>query len=438
MASLDLDAITTELMITGGVEIDDAPPGFDRVVALINMAQGPATAGELAARAPTVTTFAARVQSRPVVPARAQRRFALLKFPAKVLALTVPVVFLGGSVAVATGSLPPSAQAAASRALSSLGISVPKPQQPSQGTAGSSPSDTGGSVARGTGAEVAQRGRANPGLCRTWRAGRLNDGSAAYRHLAAAAGGTGNLAAYCAGPPASSASGGAIGHAETTSSGQLDGGPGVTTPLTENRQKAVAPVVRSKPRAIGMRHMGAVKRGRVAASTSSLPTTPRRLGPKTAEASRPLVASSRRTPVSAGLLVPRGAHKATSPDRSRRHLLGAKARPGRPSVSQLSSPGKPSSTSPMGASPVSPSIASSRSPSHHHGKTGRPRRARGCRDSARPRHATQAHHLCRLATPTGSKSNPTSIGSKRHDPRSPTQGSPVSTKPRSVKHGKTM
>ena len=72
-----------------------------------------------------MTTFASKVQSRSVARAKTKRTFALLKFPAKVLALTVPVVLLGGSVALATGSLPPSAQAAASRALSSLGISVP-------------------------------------------------------------------------------------------------------------------------------------------------------------------------------------------------------------------------------------------------------------------------------------------------------------------------
>ena len=48
MAPPHLDAITTEFLITGEVEIEDAPPGFDRVAALINKVQGPATAGELA------------------------------------------------------------------------------------------------------------------------------------------------------------------------------------------------------------------------------------------------------------------------------------------------------------------------------------------------------------------------------------------------------
>lgn len=438
MASLDLDAITTELLITGGVEIDDAPPGFDRVAALINKAQGPATAGELAARAATVTTFAAKVQSRPAVRARTKRPFALLKFPAKVLALTVPVVFLGGSVAVATGSLPPSAQAAASRALSSLGISVPKPQNDSQAIAGSPPSDTGSSAARGTGADVGQRSRANLGLCRTWRAGRLNYYSTAYRHLAAAAGGAGNLAAYCAGASASSVSDGATGHAETTSSGQLDDGHGVTKPPTENRQKPVVHAARSMRQAKAIRRTGAVGLGGSAASTSTLPTTTGRHGPKAPEASRPLVVSSRRAPVSAGVLVPRGTHGPTAPDRFRRLRLSTKARPGKPSASKSSTQGKPGSTSPVLASPDSSSIAGGRSPSHHHGETGRPRRARGCTDSARPGHVLQAHHLCRPVTPAGSKSNATSIESKRHDARPPRQVSSVGTKPRSVKNGKTM
>ena len=92
MASLYLDATTTERLISGAVEIDDAPPGFERVAGLINKAQGTATAGELAARAAIVRTFAAKVRSRPIVRARTKRTFAFPKFPAKVLALAAPVV----------------------------------------------------------------------------------------------------------------------------------------------------------------------------------------------------------------------------------------------------------------------------------------------------------------------------------------------------------
>ena len=39
IGALQLDAATTESLITGAVEIDDAPPGFDRVVGLIDKAQ---------------------------------------------------------------------------------------------------------------------------------------------------------------------------------------------------------------------------------------------------------------------------------------------------------------------------------------------------------------------------------------------------------------
>ncbi len=437
MASLPLDAITTELLITGAAEIDNAPPGFDRVAALVNKAQGPATAGELAARAATVTVFAATVQSRQVSRAKTKRTFALLKIPAKVLALTVPVVLLGGSVALATGSLPTSAQATASRALSSLGISVPQPRSDKHAVAGSSPSGSS-SVVRGTGVDIGQRSRADLRLCRTWRAGRLNDSSAAYRRLAAAAGGGRNLTAYCATFPASSPLDGAPGHAETTSSGQLDGGHAVTKPATKNREKPVEHTPRSVPPATAIQHRGAVGPGGAAASTLTPPITTGKHGPKAPEASRPLVGTSRGTRVSAGLLVSQGGHKATARDRSRGHRLDKKAGQGKPSVSKSSTPGKPGSTSPVRASPDSSSTRGGRSPSHLHGKTGRPRRARGCTDSARPRHVIQSHHLCRPVTPTGSKSNATSIESKGHDARPPRQGPSVSIKPRSVKHGKTM
>jgi hypothetical protein len=437
MASPPLDAITTELLITGAAEIDDAPPGFDRVAALVNKARGPATAGELAARAATAKMFAANVQSRPVVRAKTKRTFELLKIPAKVLALTVPVVLLGGSVALATGSLPTSAQAAASRALSSFGISVPQPQSDEHAVGGSSPSGTS-SVVRGTGVDLGQRSRANLRLCRTWRAGGLDYSSAAYRRLAAAAGGAGNLAAYCAGVPDSSEPDAVIGHAGITSSGPLDRSHAVTKPSPKNRQKALTHAIRSKPRAIAIRHTDAVGRGEAVASTSTSPTTTRRHGPKEQGTSPPLVGSSRRTPVSAGLLAPRGARKTTAPDRSRRHRRSTKAGPGKPSASKLSTQGKPASTSPVGVSPVSSSIAGGPSPSHHRGQTGRARRARGCTDSARPGHAVRAHHRCHLVTPAGSKSNATSIGSKRHDARPPPQVPSVGNNSHSVKHGKTM
>jgi len=417
MAPLDLDATTTEMLVTGKVEIDDAPPGFDRIARLINKAQGPATAGELAARAATVTTFAAKARSRPVIRAKSKRTFAFPKFPAKVLALAAPVVLLAGGVAAATDSLPPSAQAAVSRALSSLGISVPGPQNDRHGIAGSPPSNTGGAAAPDTGPGVGPRSRTTVGLCRAWRVGALNSSSTAYLNLAAAAGGTGQLPAYCAGAPTSSAPDGATGHVEKPSSSQLDGGQGVTKPSTTGRQKTVAHAARSVPEANAIRRSGAAARGRVAASTTASAATTGRHGPKVPGTSRPPVVSRGRPPVSAGRLVPRGTHKATTPARSRPHRPSTNAGQWKPPASKSSTQGKSSTTSPVWASPVSSSTPAGRGPSHHHGQAGRPVRPRGCSDSARPGHVMQAHHHCHPVTPTGSKSDAASTGSTRHDAR---------------------
>jgi len=450
MAPLHLDATTTERLITGALEIDDAPPGFDRVAALINKAQGPATAGELAARVATVTAFAAKVRARPVVRARTKGTFAFPKFPAKVLALAAPVVLLGGGVAAATGSLPPSAQAAVSRALSSLGISVPNPQNANPqnansenansenddyGIAGTPPSSTGSATAKGTGPDAGTGSPATVGLCRAWKAGGLNRHGTAYRSLTAAAGGAGNLATYCGGVPTSSAPGGATGHAEKPSSGQLDGGHGATTPSTTGGRRGVAHRAGSIPDAIAKPRSSAIAPGRSVATTPTTPpAAPGRHRPNATGTSRLPVGTSRRSPTTAGLLVPRGTHKATTATaRPRGHRPSTKAGQWEPPASKSPTPGKSATTPPVWASPVSSSIPAGPGPSEHHGQTGPPRRQRGCTHSARAGHVIQARH-CHRVMPTGSKSNATSRGSRRHDARPPRRVPSVGSEPRSVKH----
>lgn len=427
MAPLPLDATMTELLITGAVEIDDAPPGFDRVAGLINKAQGPATADELAGRQSTVTTFAAKVRSRPVVEARTRRTFG---FPAKVFALAVPVVLLVGGVATATDSLPPSAQSAVSLALSSLGISVPKPQSDSHGIAGSPSSSTASATETGASAAVGPSSQTTVGLCRVWRVGGLNDHSTAYRHLVVAAGGAGRLPAYCGGALTSSAPDGATAHAKKLSSGQLDGRRRVTKPSTTGRQKTVAHADRFTPQPTAIRHSGAVNRGRASASTTALPTTTWGHRPKAPGTWRAVLGSSGRPSLSAGLLVPRGTHKAA---RSRGHRATTNTGKSESPASKTSTRGKPGKTLPVGASPVSLSPPVGRVSSERHGQTGRPS---GC--PVRLGHVILVHHHCHPGTPAGAQRNSTSTGSRRHDARPSPRGSSVGSQPRSVKVQTTM
>ena len=100
--------------------------------------------------------------------------------------------------------------------------------------------------------------------------------------------------------------------------------------------------------------------------------------------------------------------------------------------------GKSGTTSPVWASPVSSSIPARPGPSKHNGQTGHPRPPRGCTDSARPGHVIRSHHHCHSMTPTGSKGNATSNGSRQHDGRSPSPSPSVGSKPHSVKHRNSM
>jgi hypothetical protein len=435
MVPLDLDVSTAELLIAGAVEFDDAPPGFDRVARLINKAQGPATADELTARTTIVSSFAARVRARRVVRPKTKRTLAFPKFPAKVLALVAPVVVLVGGVAAATDSLPPSAQAAVSQVLSSIGISVPTPQDDNEGIAGSTDSGTGSAAATVTGPDVGTRSPVAVRLCRAWRAGALNSHSTAYRNLAVAAGGAGNLLTYCAGATGSAAPIGAIAHAGKPSSAQLSSGVGVTKTSTTGSKKTLTHGARRMP-AIPIRHSGAVVRGKAAASTSTPATATGRRGPKAPGTSQPPAVPSGPPAVSAGLLVPDRTHNPTASARSRGHRASTKAGQEGPQASKSSTQGKSGLTSPVRASPVLSSIPSGRGASQHHGQSQPSRRPRGCTHT-RPGHIMQARQNCHAVTRAGPKKNATSTGPKRDHARPRRSGPSVGSQPRSVKHRKT-
>lgn len=397
IAPTSLDATTTDLLLAGAVERDDAPPGFDLVAGLITRAQGPATAEELAARDTTVTRFAEKVRARPVL--RTKRALAFPKFAAKVLALAAPVVLLAGGVVAATGSLPPSAQAAVSGALSNLGISVPKPPSAGHAVAVSPPSTTASAVASGTGLDAdpdaGSSSQATVGLCRAWKAGRLSYHSTAYRNLVAAAGGAGLLSAHCADVPTPAAPDAAPRHAQKPPSGQLEGEHAVTKASTINRstinrQKTAAQVLRSLRQAIALRHSGAVTAAK-ATSTTRLPG-----------------GSSGHPPVSTGVVVPRGTrHGTTATTGSRRHHSGTKA-----STKAGKREAQASTSSTHGKARTTSAV-----------KSGSLGRARQCTDAALPSHVTRGHHDCHPVAPTGSKS---------------IAGPSVSSKARSVRHHKGM
>jgi hypothetical protein len=402
MAPDHLDAAMAEWLISGAFEIDDAPPGFDRVVALINKVQGPATASELAARVPTVTAFAARARHCPVVRAQTKRPFAFPKFPAKVLAVFAPIFLLGGGVAAATGSLPPSAQAVVSKALSSLGISVPNPQNDSLGVVPSPHSNTGDAPAQSArpdaGPGTAPTGpgdAATWGLCAAWKAGGLYHDSTAYRSLASSAGGAGNLSTYCASVSASAAPVGTTVPAKKPSTGRLHGGHIATTGWKASARRGAA-------------HRARVAPGRPAASaTTAPPPTPWRAG-----TSQAALGSSGRTSATAGPLVPRGTDEAkTAMAPARGNGSNADVGQGVPPASTSPTLGISAPTATVYASSGTPTR---HGPSRHHGQRWGPRRPHACPGSAPPGHGVQAPSHCQRVTPTGSRGMAPSTGSARH------------------------
>jgi hypothetical protein len=276
MGQSDLDAATTERLLTGDVPWDDAPFEFDRVAALIGMAQGPATVEELSTGPAIVSAFAARAQAPSVVRGGGRRRLWSLRFPAKVLGVAVPVAFLGASVAAATGSLPSSAQSAVSRVLSDIGISVPNPQNANH--------DVEGSPGPGTpGGTALDKGFVSPGsatlssLCAAWQSGNPNHHSASYRDLVAAAGSARAVSAYCQDISVSVAPARAATNAKVRTPYQLKASPSGSTNATTGASKRAASGA-SPPR-----HRDSVPTGKREASVLQvrrIATWPRPEGPR--------------------------------------------------------------------------------------------------------------------------------------------------------------
>jgi hypothetical protein len=177
------DQDTVERLLAGQLDPADVPPRDAGLAKFLAAATAPGSPEEWAGEQLALAEFAAVVQSPPptLIPRRATMvsKLASVKVAA---ALLVAMLSVGG-VAAATGLLPSQAEQAADRTTSTTGA---------------------GAAGHGLGeAAVADLDRAaKQGLCRAWQAGSsaVNDHraeSAAFRALAVAAGGAGNVAAYC-------------------------------------------------------------------------------------------------------------------------------------------------------------------------------------------------------------------------------------------------
>jgi hypothetical protein len=210
---LALDEGTAERLLTGRLDPADAPPGYGRVAAVLAAVSAPPDVEELADQAAVVAVFAAAARSHPphlLTPRRSRVLTKLLTV--KAAAAVLGVLVSGGVAAAATGNLPAPAQQAAHALLGGAG--VPAPAEATVTTR-----------AHPVGPDAA--GPAAQGLCRAWSAGQGGqDGkkldAPAFAALAKAAGGSDQIAGFCAKVTASTPGG----------AGQGQGGPPSSVPAS--------------------------------------------------------------------------------------------------------------------------------------------------------------------------------------------------------------
>ncbi len=197
---LALDEGTAERLLAGGLDPADAPPAYMRAAVVLEAIAAPPSSDELADEAAAVAALAAVARSSPHRAAR-RRPTVFTKVLSVKLAAAAAIAALSvaGVAGAATGTLPDPAQRVAHRMLGAAGVP--------------SPDDHASKASNGGGAHSADKadhsptgpdatGAAKEGLCRAWQSGQggengAKNDSTAFKALAAAAGGSDKIAAFC-------------------------------------------------------------------------------------------------------------------------------------------------------------------------------------------------------------------------------------------------
>jgi hypothetical protein len=212
----DADRDTLERLLDGRLDPASVPPGCDGLARLLAAATAPATPQEQVGEQQTMASFAAVMRStRPTLSPRrtaVARKVFTMKAAAAAL---VAVLSVGGVAAAATGLLPGQAspvadQAPASTAADAAAHGLGKAAVASTGGAAQAGATDAQGRASAVGPDATAAARA--GLCRAWQAGQGGDhgrrmDAVAFQALVAAAGGVGNIAAWCEDVAAGSSTG---------------------------------------------------------------------------------------------------------------------------------------------------------------------------------------------------------------------------------------
>jgi hypothetical protein len=161
MQPLPLDTDTADRLLAGSVAPEDAPPGYGRVVRLLEAASAEASSDELARGPETAAAMKAALRS-PVHRNVASSRRSFMPFALsrpRLAAALVAVAFAASVGMASAGSLPGAAQDVASEMLAKVGITVPGPND----SAGTHPDVRGNSTSvpvvpadAGKGAEISE------------------------------------------------------------------------------------------------------------------------------------------------------------------------------------------------------------------------------------------------------------------------------------------
>ena len=213
---LAVDDDTVERLLTGDLPPDQAPPEYAEVARLLAAAAAPPHPSALTGGAAALAELRAVARTRPRLARtrRAERRSRRRRVGLAVV-VVAGALAAGGVAGAATGHLPGPVRDAARSILATVGDAepttpTPPPSAPGSTGAGSGPTGAGrpepsGSTGPGSGPAGAGPvgGPGREGLCQAYLASRDHRGknmdAAAFQLLAEAAGGSGEILAYCQG-----------------------------------------------------------------------------------------------------------------------------------------------------------------------------------------------------------------------------------------------
>ena len=129
---LQLDDGTLDRLLDG-LAVDDAPPSYRGVAALLNAARAEPTAAELAGERQAVGAITARHHRAVPPPAPRPGRFPQQRRPRRRVRVSAAALVGSATLFVglgAAGALPGAAQSVAADVLSTVGVSAPNPDSP--------------------------------------------------------------------------------------------------------------------------------------------------------------------------------------------------------------------------------------------------------------------------------------------------------------------